>query len=207
MFDVAILTPSAGIVRMDYAESLARLVLFFCTHPVIQEEKEQGISIKAQQSFSTSCNREMLIDSIINTPFTHVLFIDDDMGFEEDALHIMAQKDQPIVLANYPKKVLPVRFISRGFKDEEIVTRKDSEGLEEVYIGGFGFALIKREVFMSVPKPRFPLLYNKEHNIYSSEDYWFCAKAREMGYKIYIDHDASKKVWHVGNYRFQGGQE
>ena len=203
MFYVAVLTPTAGNVKMDYAQSLARMVLHFCTQKVDPESPEQGMILAAQRSFSTSCNREMLIDMILpNKEITHVLFVDDDMGFEEDTLHLMASRNQDILCANYPKKKFPIEFITIGLDGKELASHRESIGLEEAQQGGFGFALIKREVFERLPKPWFPVLYNSTLNVYSSDDYYFSRMARLSGYKIMIDHDASHKVWHMGDFKF-----
>jgi hypothetical protein len=34
------------------------------------------------------------------------------------------------------------------------------------------------------------------------EDVFFCKKARELGHKIYIDHDVSHEIGHIGTFEF-----
>jgi hypothetical protein len=68
--------------------------------------------------------------------------------------------------------------------------------------GGFGVSLIKMEVFKNIPKPWFMPLYMKDQNAYTTEDVPFFHRARKSGYQVIVDHDASKKVSHVGNKRW-----
>lgn len=203
MFNVAVLTPSSGKCEFGYAQSLANMVLYFCSH-AIDDSHEQGINIMGQQSFSTSCNREMLIDMAMKGDYSHILFIDDDMSFDPEVLNDLAKRDCDIIACNYPRKKIPMSFITIGNDFQEIKTTKESSGLEEVRQVGFGMALIKRQVFESIPKPRFPVPYNSAIGEYGSEDYWFCEQARKNGYKIFVDHDTSKKIGHIGSYVFRG---
>jgi len=205
MFNVAVLSPSSGKCEFGYALSLANLVLNFATNRIEEGEGVQGMQIVGQQSFSTSCNREMLIDWAITKDFSHVLFIDDDMSFEPSVLVDLARRGKDFIVCNYPRKKVPLSFISIGLDGKEIVTDKESSGVEEAGQVGFGMALIKMDVIKAVPKPRFPLPFNSATGEYGSEDYWFCKTARDKGFHIYIDHDASKKIGHIGSFTYKGG--
>ena len=203
MFNVAVLSPSSGKCEFRYAQSLAGLVLYFCTHAIEKGVAEQGIQVVGQQSFSTSCNREMLIDWAITKDFSHVLFIDDDMEFEPSVLHDLAARKLDFVVCNYPRKKIPIEYISVNLEGKELPTHREMVGLEEAMQVGFGMALIGMKVVKEIDKPRFPLPFNVQTGDYGSEDYWFCRKARAKGYKIFVDHDASKKVGHIGSYTFR----
>jgi hypothetical protein len=200
MFHVAVLTPSSGKCEFQYAQSLANLVLHFATNKVMFNDDYQGMQIMGQQSFSTSCNREMLIDALIDKEFSHVLFIDDDMQFEPSILNDLARRELDFVVCDYPRKKIPRSTIAVGLDDEPM---KKDEGLEEAKQVGFGMALIKMDVVKCVKKPRFPLPFNSSTGEYGSEDYFFCMRARENGYRIWVDHDASKKVGHIGSYMYK----
>jgi GT2 family glycosyltransferase len=64
-----------------------------------------------------------------------------------------------------------------------------SPNLMEVVYTGFGFLLIKKGVFEKIEYPWFNPKILKIGNCYdfASEDVSFCLKARELGFKIYID--------------------
>jgi len=64
-----------------------------------------------------------------------------------------------------------------------------SPQLMEVAYSGFGFLLIKYGIMESLKYPWFGPKYSKMGNCYdfASEDVSWCLKAREAGFKIYID--------------------
>lgn len=94
----------------------------------------------------------------------------------------------------------------------------------EIWNGGTGFMLIKRSVFegmkdklpsylnnvLDIKNPDngeritefFATMIEPESQILLSEDYFFCKKAREMGYKVWAAPWVS--LAHVGTYAFEG---
>lgn len=131
---------------------------------------------------------------------THLLFADDDMTFPMHTIIGLLARDLDIVGANCATKAIPPLPTGRkGEKEDEIVfTRYDSKGVEEVTRLGTGIMLIKTEVFEKLGEPWFAIPYDNEKKGYIGEDVFFCRKAMEAGYKLYVDHDLSKQVGHVG---------
>lgn len=82
-------------------------------------------------------------------------------------------------------------------------TTKESSGLEEVIYMGFGFCLMERRVLEEMEEPRFLHTWipgkDGKPGTYSTEDTVFFAKSQ---YPCYVDHDASKLVWHAGNINY-----
>lgn len=194
-----IATPSTGLVRATYAFSLAYLVSHYAANRVYPEEAEQQIGFISIEGSMIGENRDIIVDEFLQTDGTHLLFIDDDMGFGMTSLHVLASKRQPIVGVTYRMKAPPAPFTAIALNGvDRVETTKEKFGLEEAKVIGFGFTLIQREVFEKMPKPRFLPTYNYDVGKYSTEDVWFCAKARELGYKVYVDHDVSKQVLHQG---------
>jgi GT2 family glycosyltransferase len=67
---------------------------------------------------------------------------------------------------------------------------KDKKELMEVTYAGMGFMLVKKGVFESLEYPWFPPIefdIGNDIKDFCSEDVGFCLKAREAGYKIWID--------------------
>lgn len=65
-------------------------------------------------------------------------------------------------------------------------------GLQQVDVIGTGAILIHRRVLEKMDEldiPWFNFHYDKYDNIKLSEDYDFCLKARNLGFKIYLDGD------------------
>jgi hypothetical protein len=79
----------------------------------------------------------------------------------------------------------------------------DSTGLEEVESIGMGVMLISRKVFEKLSEPWFETPWRTDKRGYIGEDVFFCRKATAAGFKIYIDHDVSKEIGHIGTFEFK----
>lgn len=138
--------------------------------------------------------RSSLVDGALNAGASHMLWLDSDMRFPPDTLTRLLSHKKPIVGANAVARQDPHSFVAT--RNGEIVkTTNASRGIEEVDKVGLAVMLISTAVFKQIPKPWFLFEYDGEN--YMSEDVYFCRKAREAGFKIYIDHDLSKKVSHT----------
>ena len=132
---------------------------------------------------------------------THLLCIDDDMQFTPDCVQSLLSHDVDIVAANYVTKVAR-QPVTHGI-DGAAVTSADKLGLQEVGWVGFGMVLIKLDAIKDIPAPLFEMRWMEERKDFIGEDFYFCGKVRAHGVKIYVDHDASQGLGHVGdcNYR------
>ena len=117
------------------------------------------------ESLITRARNELVRMFLKNTDCTHLMFIDADMYFEDNAVGRLLDADRDIVCALYPKKEISwdrVRqAVEMNRKDlsyyaSEFVlnlphgktkVELDKSGLLEVRHAGTGFMLIKREVF------------------------------------------------------------
>lgn len=201
-FNVLIATPSTGNCKSAYAVSLARLVAFFAQTRIWQEIDQQYLDVQSIEGSGIAANREALVRMALAKPdLTHVLWIDEDMGFRPDVLHVLAAHRQPIVGCNYRMRFPPADFTALNLAGtERVVSDGNAHGLQEVTYCGFGMCLMERRVFESVPEPRFLQVWSDGH--YSTEDSPFFAKCRAAGFKVYIDHDASRRVWHRGDLNY-----
>lgn len=202
-FKPHICIPSSGQCRTQFAVSLAGLVGYFSSNLVTPETKEQGLCIVNVESSCISDNRERLVMNAIAQGATHVCFIDDDMAFEADVLHTLARRGLPIVGTNYPFRIAQGGFTALHLNQQDrIITDETTSGVQEVNYSGFGFCLIDIKVFKAVPQPWFQTYWHPEMMRYSTEDQPFAEKCRAAGFRWYVDHDASKKLKHVGIYEF-----
>jgi hypothetical protein len=131
---------------------------------------------------------------------THVLFIDDDMGFEKDCLNIALSRQLPVVAGNYRRKSIAAEFTA--YNDGPIQTTDESTSLESCYLAGFGFTLIERKVLETLPKPRFLAFYIPEKDIYTTEDLPFYEDCHKYGFETFVDHEISKRLSHNGLYSY-----
>lgn len=208
MFKVVAITPTTGLCRMGYAQSLARMVMFFSQERIFEDEENQWLAVDSIEGSGIGSNYHEMVKKWLKDDgnWTHILSVEDDMGFEPDVLHIMARRKLPIVGCTYKtNKGWPIRWTAIGLDKQQLVTNENKTGIEEAYVIPQGITLIEREVFENTERPWFMQGYNHETDSYTHvQDYHFCMKASEAGYKCYIDHDASKKCWHIGvkNYRW-----
>lgn len=201
---IAFCTPTTGIVKSTFTASFIRLLIYFLEKPVLPEVyTKKGMIVQMRIGSNIGEARDKMCDVALRENCSHVLFIDDDMGFSPDALHCALERQEHIVIANYRRKVAGGRFTSRDRKNEnDILTKEESSGLELCTFGGFGFALISTDVLRAIPKPRFLMNYVKEADVYTTEDVPFYAAAINAGFKVWVDHDLSKRVWHCGDFHY-----
>jgi hypothetical protein len=203
---VMIGTPSAGIVHAAYAMSLTKMIMHYLQTPIVGHSKDEKREMQMQMVVGANIgqNRDNIVEAALKADCTHVLFIDDDMGFEQDALNVVASRQMPVVIANYRRKILPGTFTARNADNTAtIVTTDESQSLEPCSFGGFGFALIERKVFEAIEMPRFLMYYDPKSKIYTTEDKPFFEKVAKAGFQAYVDHDLTKKVYHNGTFQYR----
>lgn len=176
--EVFIAMPSEGDVSMDLMNAYIRLIKpkhYFHSTNMIPLDKARNA---------------LVADFLVKTPdATHILFWDDDIVPEPDALIRLWALNEPIVSGLYfqkgppfhPLMSLKIREIGGGEGYTHLI-HWDEDKKYNVDGIGMGFALIRRDVFQDIDWPPFSW-YETEF----SEDYAFCTKARDAGYKIKVD--------------------
>lgn len=207
-FNVMIGIPTSGVVKAAFATSLAQLVSYFMAYKV-EDYDSQQILMNVMEGSGISANRDKIVNIALDEKeMTHVLFIDDDIGFPMDAIHQLAAHRKPIVACNYRMRYPPAEFAAVALDEKtRVPTTPEKTGLEEVAFTGFGLCLMERKVLEAVEKPRFMLEYDHKTNLYSTEDSTFFRKAREAGFPCLIDHDLSKKIWHAGSLNYSWNED
>lgn len=199
---IGIAIPTAGWVRMGFAGSLCGMVAKFGAEgvPTVPEAKI-SMSIHALESSNWITNREKLARDAVTAGETHLMFLDDDMTFDSRVLEIMLGRRQQIVVTNYLIKTEPASsadFVAVGMNGQRLPTKANSVGIQPILYSGFGVSLIEVEVFKNTAQPWFMPDFNPESGEYTTEDNPFFRRAREAGFTVYLDHDASKLVSHLG---------
>jgi len=198
---VAVCVPTAGTVRMSFAHSLCGMLTYIAAKgvPTISDASV-SLSLKVMESSNWITNREKLGRMALDCGDTHLMFLDDDMVFEPQMLEIMLGRRQPIVVTNYLIKTEPAKdFVAVSLDGQRVPTKQDSTGLVPLSYSGFGVSLITTDVFHRIPQPWFLPDFNAETGDYTTEDNPFFRKAREAGFDVYLDQEASKLVSHVGS--------
>lgn len=201
--DIVIAVPSAGRVPMAFAYSLAGLVSYVGAKglPTLPEA-EVSLCMDICESSNWITNREKLARQAVDKGRTHLLFLDDDMTFEPEILSVMAGRRQDIVCTNYLIKTENPEFVAVDLSGRRVNTGAGSTGLLPIAYSGFGASLFSTEVFKRTPQPWFMPDFNAEKSEYTTEDNPFYRRAREAGFTVYLDQDASKLVGHIGQWRW-----
>jgi hypothetical protein len=120
---------------------------------------------------------------------SHLMFIDADMVYPDDAIIRLVQHNLPICGALTFKRwppFSPVMFRGKPGDLELFDYTEHEDGLTEVTATGTGCLLINMSVFDEIPYPWFDFGQTEDGRPIG-EDVNFCYKAAELGYKIYVD--------------------
>jgi hypothetical protein len=183
---IAICTPSRDVVQATFAYDLVRLI----------QRTDNVVFTIALGSLLPNL-RTFLVRESIKNGVSHILFIDSDMRFPEDAAIQLLEHKLDIVGANCQQRIADQ---TTAFKDGKFISSRGKSEIEEVDSIGFGVTLIKIEVFNKVSAPWFATPYDGEK--FATDDVFFCKKAKEFGFKIFTDHKLSHKVGHTGSKEF-----
>lgn len=131
--------------------------------------------------------------------FTHLLFLDIDHYHHPDTLLKLINCDKDIVSGLSFRRGEPYDPIMFKWNDEEQtfnnITEWEENELVEVDAIGAASLLVKKEVFEKLAHPWFEMNYKFGPGVVS-EDFAFCLKAKENGYKVWCDTSCTNK--HIG---------
>lgn len=200
-----ILVPFSGFIHQECDDALKEL-------------ERRGYQVRRVGGYAAidQGRNQMATDALLDG-FEETLWIDSDIGFHPDSIDQLRSHELPIVCGVYPQKgkralachIMPgtpsMHFGKRG-------------NLIELLYAGTGFLLIRREVYLTMQRqlklpvcnerfghPMFPFFLPMVRPIeegywYLAEDYAFCQRARQCGYRIFAD--SSIRLWHIGTYRY-----
>jgi hypothetical protein len=208
---------------------------------------QYNIGVSFSQLFNESLiqrGRNLLAANFLKSDATHLLFIDADILFKPEDIFPMIEADKDIICGIYPKKEINWQSVRKamnaGVPDDQlklhtgafVVNLKDYATETtvpinqpvEIWNGGTGFMLIKREVMesMATNMPTylnnvldlnnpangqnivefFATMIEPETQLLLSEDYYFCRKAREAGFSVWAAPWV--ELSHIGTYAFEG---
>ncbi|MHB9080525.1 MAG: hypothetical protein ACYC3X_23870 [Pirellulaceae bacterium] len=201
----AVLVPFTGFIHPECDEGLKEL-------------ERRGYQVRRVGGYAAidQGRNQMATDALLDG-FEETLWIDSDIGFHPDFVDQLRSHALDLVCGIYPQKgkralachVMPgspsTVFGQRG-------------GLIELLYAGAGFLLIRRNVYLAllqqlhlaVCNERFghptipffmPMIREIEDGYwYLAEDYAFCQRVRQCGFRIYAD--TTIRLWHIGTYRY-----
>lgn len=200
MAKIGICIPSTDMWKAGFGLDLAVMAgTFAYAHP----RSEHQVEVVNTQLSVLPKSRMMLAKQAIEWGCTHILWLDADARFPKDTLDRLLAHDLDIVGCNAVRRALPCTPTASNGPGMPIWTMADSYGLEEVHDHlGFHTVLIKTDVFKKVEQPWFMTPWLVRQQEYQGEDVWFCHRAIDAGYRIWLDHDLSQFNGHSGNFDY-----
>lgn len=204
--NIALCVPSAGTWSSATALSVAKLVRHFMCGDV------GDVHVISAKGFMVPELRSRCVAEAWAREATHLLFVDSDISFPDDALLRLLRHTKPIVGVNYPRKSdppIPTAYVDNADYTGPLYTTDESTGLEPVKHMGFGLCLIAMEVFdlLVDDLPLFDFEVQPPHKLrWCTEDVYFFRKCRKHEIEAFVDHDLSKEIGHVGQWVFTNAQ-
>lgn len=203
---VAICVPCRDEVMSGFCFDLARLVGY--------EAKRGQNEIQLLQMPGTLIftQREKLAQEALEWGADQVLWIDSDQRFPADTLEILQARQVPICGVNATTRREPILPTALNLKIErEMLNGKPGEpkqvwhkvesrgkkGVEQVTAVGFAVTLVNREVFEKIPRPWFDVIWTDHGNVIG-EDVTFCVRCMENDIPVFVDHELSMHIGHIG---------
>jgi len=125
--------------------------------------------------------------------YDYLLSIDSDIVLPKDSLKKMISADKDVISGLYIQRIPDTHTLevymnnNKGGVDNIPYHMIKDKGVVEIMACGMGCALIKSEVFKKMEYPHFLYKSALDHKDTISEDIYFCAKARSLGYQIWAD--------------------
>jgi hypothetical protein len=190
--------PSHHQVDAAFAESLAQMTAWWMAEGVPGRQ----LQVLNCQSSLLSMSRTRVLREAIDKGATHLLTLDSDMTFPPDTLSRLLAHDRDVVAANYVRKAIPGVPTAEAVGGRPMHSTADKTGLEEAAHAGMGCMLIRMAAVRDLPEPWFPIAWHPGMRAYVGEDVFFLRLLRQRGVRIWVDHDLSKEVMHVGPFEY-----
>lgn len=137
--------------------------------------------------------RNDIIKEVLETEATHILWCDTDHKFKPGAVLSLISRNLDFVAADYVTRLPPHRSVARDLGGDPL---SPGEGLIEVQQCGLGLALMRTAMFHKMTYPWSGFFTHEDGTL--DDSVWVCRNARKVGYKLFIDRDATRLVGHVG---------
>lgn len=210
---VFIAIPSGGHPHPLFLESLANLVFRAAIEGLPGPD---GSLVRPRLTTKVEIGklpmtRNRLLKLAMESGATHMLWLDDDHIFPDWALARLAKADCDIIGINQPTRFPPYLPTARAADGSRIYTTEaDAKAGRIEQVGGIGFPMVLMR--MGIVKkleaaakrdggelfPLFNFSPSEDPLVNGGEDGFFCGRCEDAGVPIYIDHQLSWSVGHVG---------
>lgn len=180
--------PTLDYIHTEFVESLLKLTRKLDTDGVVYD-------VRIQSGTLVYMARNKLAHAALDEGYTHMLWLDSDMVFTENALDDLMFAGKKFVSCIYHAR----RRCHESclFESYEPVPKKFQtypQGVFEIAACGFGGVFMDVQVIRDI-QDKFGSLFTPLPAM--GEDVSFCKRARETGYKLYAD--SSVVMGHIGH--------
>lgn len=176
---------------------------------------EQGVMISFDPllwSPNIAYIRARFVQMFLDSDATDLVFIDDDMAWDEGAIERLLLHSVDVVGADYPRRMLPISYSARLLqRDGQWDATPNENGLLEVETLPFGmFRLTRRAVermIKAYPELKFTEGWALFHHMLDGQHIWeedfsFCKRWRDTGGAVWVDTEI--KAYHLGVWTYSG---
>lgn len=146
--------------------------------------------------------RQDHLDQALEGDYTHILYLDDDQTFPHDVIDRLLVHDKSIVTCNYRKKSPDVQFVCAD-DNNQFIDSRGKTGLQKIHSCGMGITLVKLDPIRKIQKPHFGVVYSRATNKFIIEDTFFANVMGIHDVDMWVDHDLSQEVGHVGEVEYR----
>ena len=167
-----------------------------CLTALLQRLYKDGVSVDVKFITGTLVHaaRDKLAIHAIQNGYTHVLWLDADMVFDDELLYDLQFSHKDFVTGIARSRRPP--YVSCLFSDMSRIQRVEEYPTDTFRVAGCGFAcvLIKTEILKAV-REKFNTCFLPTADL--GEDLAFCDRAAKCGYAIWAE--PAVKVGHIGH--------
>lgn len=165
---------------------------------------KSGITMVMKRTMGSNIarNRCMAVTEAQKRGAKHLLFVDSDTVIpRKDSIVQLLNHKVPVVSGMYYGKQPPfvpiaARLNEAGDRYDTLTEWPENQLIDDIHGVGGGFLLIETRVFDDLKPPYF--CFEPFQGDLLGEDYYFCRRAIEAGYKIHLD--TGIQLGHVGSY-------
>lgn len=202
---LALCIPSNGEWKADFGYSLAQLCVYIAGKLFEEEQTREVLFIDKRTSNLPRSRQECLEDALMQD-CTHALFLDTDQTFPMDTAHRLLRWKKKAVACNIALKTVPsfptARARGATAFGVPVFSQGHAVGLEKVWRVGTGIFLLDLSTLKNIPKPWFEIRWSDKQQQFVGEDWYFIDKLEKAGHDVYIDHELSRLIGHVGNFQY-----
>jgi hypothetical protein len=185
---ICVCQPTGDMVYTDMMSSL------IAAQAYVYQTSNHKLTFINEKNSLLQVSRHRLVCHALGYKPDALLWIDSDMVFSYDLITRLADSGKDIIGINAVRRYPP--HTSCGLNLDGTPINYDQTGIGEVEKIGLGCLLVAAKVYKDIGMPYYRVPYTNEVHI--GEDFDFCTRVKEKGYKVYCHHDLSKKVYHLG---------